>query len=187
MDPVEIFAAASGFLAVLLAVRNRVENWPVGIASCAVFVVVFAQARLYISLGLQLLYIGTSIFGWWSWRHRGPEGQTLPVRTLPLFPLALVFVGSILAVLPVGWLLSHSANPAPYWDAAIGTFTLVAMLLMARRFLPHWYFWTVANLLGMGLYARQGLYFTALLWASYQALCVAGMISWRKLLNARAR
>jgi nicotinamide mononucleotide transporter len=184
----EIVASCTGLVSNYLAVRNWPSNWPIGILSCAIYVVIFAQAGLSVSVVLQLVYIAMSLYGWMSWARQGPEGGTLPIRrSTPRALVAAFLLTSVSSVILGSLLARHSGNPAPYTDAAVGMFALTATAMMARRRIEHWWFWTIVNCLGVILYARMHLYLTALLWGSFQVLCVAGIYAWRRELNARPR
>ena len=75
----EIAANACNALSILLAGLNSVHTWWVGILGCALFGVVFYQARLYADVTLQLFFVVTSAVGWWQWRA-GRQGGAMPVR-----------------------------------------------------------------------------------------------------------
>ena len=51
--------AANGFylLAVGLAARNNIHNWPFGIIGCALFAALFYQVNLYAEVALMLFFI----------------------------------------------------------------------------------------------------------------------------------
>ena len=57
-----------------LAVFERIETFPFGIANNAFFLILFADARLFADAGLQLVYMALGAMGWWLWmtRSRGP-------------------------------------------------------------------------------------------------------------------
>ena len=49
----EVFAVVTGIATVALAARGHIANWPIGIVSSAVFLVVFLEAGLYADALLQ--------------------------------------------------------------------------------------------------------------------------------------
>ncbi len=57
MNTTEVLGFVTGALSVLLAVREHVMNWPVGIANNVFFLVVFWRSKLYADASLQLCYV----------------------------------------------------------------------------------------------------------------------------------
>ena len=53
----EALGFASGALCVWLVARQHIANWPLGIANCLLFVLLFTQAGLYADAGLQFVFI----------------------------------------------------------------------------------------------------------------------------------
>ena len=65
--PIEVAANGVTALSILLAGRNSVHTWWTGILGCALFALVFLEARLYADVALQGFFIATSALGWWYW------------------------------------------------------------------------------------------------------------------------
>ena len=53
----EILGFVTGAASVWLTVKSRINNFPVGIANSAFFLVLFATSRLWADSSLQVLYI----------------------------------------------------------------------------------------------------------------------------------
>jgi len=79
----EVFAVVTGIATVALAARGHIANWPIGIVSSAVFLVVFLEAGLYADTLLQALYVVLGFYGWWAWLYDGPKRTELPVSFAP--------------------------------------------------------------------------------------------------------
>ena len=76
--PANIFNAA----AIVLAMLNSIHTWWTSIVGCALFAIVFFEARLYADVTLQMFFIVASAVGWWSWLH-GNRGSELAVTSVP--------------------------------------------------------------------------------------------------------
>ncbi len=79
IDWTEVFGFVTGVLNVWLLARQKVWNWPIGLANNAAYLILFFRAGLYGDGGLQLLYITLGIYGWWTWARGGGNGTGLQV------------------------------------------------------------------------------------------------------------
>jgi nicotinamide mononucleotide transporter len=44
----------------------------------------------------------------------------------------------------------------------------------------NWWFWIVGDVLVIGLYIYKHLYLTSILYAFFLAMCIAGLMEWKK-------
>lgn len=180
MSWVEILGFATGALCVWLTVRRNVWTFPIGMANNVFFWVLFASAGLYADAWLQVVYLVLGAVGWYWWLHGG-EGRTkLGVRSAPrwVWPAAIVGVGVLTGTIYVV-LTSHTDSTVPQWDALTTGLSLVAQVLLNRKWIANWWFWIAADVIYVGLYAYKGLYLTAVLYALFLGLCVVGLRQWR--------
>ncbi|HEU4373284.1 MAG TPA: nicotinamide mononucleotide transporter family protein, partial [Telluria sp.] len=75
--PFELLAFALSVATVLLNIRQNHWAWGFAIISSAAYGVVFFDARLYGDMGLQIVFILVSVWGWYSWLHGGAQRQAL--------------------------------------------------------------------------------------------------------------
>lgn len=179
MSPLELVAAVSGLLAVWLIVRQDMRAWPFGILTGTLYIVIFAQARLYAGALLQVFYVGLQAYGWYSWRRGLGDGRRLPVSRASARLLALLVVLGAAGTAALGTALSRTDQALPYWDSFITAFSLVAQWMVARKLLENWVVWFVVDGIAVGVYVKMGLPFTAVLYAAYLWLAVAGWREWR--------
>lgn len=161
--------AANGFAtaSILLATRNNIHSWWTSIAGCALFVLLFFEARLYADVTLQFFFIMISAIGWWMWL-RGDAGAPLPIRHAPpVLLLAMGLVGLAVA-LGYGALLHRFTNAyAPFVDSTVLVLSVIGQLLLMRRLYETWFVWLLVNLVSVPLYLSRGLRLTAFLYACY--------------------
>ncbi|MFI6150771.1 nicotinamide riboside transporter PnuC [Streptomyces sp. NPDC051109] len=184
----EILGFATGALCVWLVARQHVANWPIGIANNIFFIVLFAQSGLYADAGLQIVFIALAAYGWWSWTHGGGPGtaEALPVRRTTRTEWAVLAAAGAVGVLGLTLLLSRvSDSTVPFWDALTTGLSLMATYGQCRKLVESWWLWIAADLVYIPLYAYKGLYLTSVLYAGFLALCVVGLLGWRRALPAR--
>ena len=44
----------------------------------------------------------------------------------------------------------------PFWDATMTILSIVAQVLMTRKYVENWILWIVINIISVGIYATQG-------------------------------
>lgn len=179
--PVEAAAVALGFAYILLAIRQRRACWLAGGLSTALYIVVFAEARLYLQAVLQVAYVALAVHGWRQWGRDEREGAGLRVRR-PGWRLhaTIVAATAILTVLSAPLLAAWSDSAAP-WADSLGTWaSLAATWLMIRKVAANWLWWIAVDAGLAALFASQGLFFTAILYGAFAALAVSGWLAWRR-------
>ncbi|MET9605764.1 nicotinamide riboside transporter PnuC [Streptomyces sp. NPDC006512] len=184
----EILGFATGAVCVWLVGRQHVANWPVGIANNVFFIVLFTQAGLYADAGLQIVFIALAAFGWWTWTHGGGPGTAgaLPVRRTTRAEWAWLIAAGAVGTTALTLLLDRvTDSTVPFWDALTTALSLMATYGQCRKRLESWWLWIAADLVYVPLYAYKGLYLTSVLYTGFLALCVAGLIGWRRTLPAR--
>lgn len=182
----EVLGFATGAVCVLLAVRQNVWTYPVGIANNVAFFGLFLGAGLYADMWLQVFYVGVAVHGWWSWLRGGPNRTHLRVQSAPRWgwpvAIAAVAIGTWVAYV---LLTSHTDSTVPVADGLTTSLSVVAQLMLNRKWLANWYVWITADVLYVGLYSYKGLYLTAVLYAGFIGLCLLGLRSWRQAYAAQ--
>jgi nicotinamide mononucleotide transporter len=179
----EILGFLTGAASVLLAVRQSAWTWPVGIANNIFFLILFWTAKLYADAILQIVYIVISIFGWWHW-VRGGAGHTelLIGRTTVRAGIVFVIVTTASTALLSAVLSRFTDSAVPLGDGVTTALSLTAQYMLSRKVLENWWVWMTADMIYIVLYCYKSLYLTAVLYALFFAMCIAGYTGWRKSL-----
>ncbi|MGS2615186.1 nicotinamide riboside transporter PnuC [Micromonospora sp. LZ34] len=180
----ELLGFATGVLNVWLVARQRIANWPVGIANVLLLMLLFRTAGLYADAGLQLVYVGLGLYGWWAWRYGGARRTRLTVSRTggrewwALAVAGVALTGGLWALLSRA---TYSTVPLP--DALTTALSLLATYGQTRKRVESWWLWITADLIYIPLYAYKGLYLTAVLYLVFLGLCVLGLREWRAALR----
>jgi nicotinamide mononucleotide transporter len=178
----EIGANAVNALSILLAARNSVHTWWIGIVGCALFGVVFFLSRLYADALLQLFFIGTSALGWWQWLAGGGEGEALPVTHVAWSRILLIMVAAVGVATGYGFVLWRFTDAfAPFVDSLILALSVTAQFLLMYRKYESWWFWLMVNTLCAVLFGVRGLWVTAGLYTAFWINAVFALVRWRGL------
>jgi nicotinamide mononucleotide transporter len=185
-DWLEALGFISGAWGVWLQVRENVWNWPIQLISSALYVVVFLNARLFSDASLNVLYVVLYLFGWYWWLRGGENRGELHIARVTL--RFVLLLAGLAAVSTAAWtaFLASIADSAPFLDALTTVLSLIALFLTARKLFESWHLWIFVNLVYIGLYVYKGLLLTAVLYAIFAGLSVAGLVNWRRLLRLQA-
>ena len=110
MLSLELVAVVLTLAAVYLTVRQIIWCWPLALISVALYARVFYDARLYADMGLQGLYFGLAVYGWWSWLHGGEDDGELEVSLTPPRTRAVALLVATLGGILLGQTLTRFTN-----------------------------------------------------------------------------
>lgn len=181
MGMTEVLGFITGALCVWLTVKENIWNWPIGIANSAFFLILFLQSRLFADSALQAVYIVLGFLGWYWWLHGGQNKTALPITRTSWrlwLILAVIAIGSTYGMTLY---LRHIQDAAPFWDALTTVLSLVAQYLLTKKKIENWFIWMTADVIYVWLYIYKQLYLTGGLYVIFFAMCVAGVLEWRRL------
>ncbi len=176
----ELAGAAAGFVYVLLAIRGRRSCWIAGGLSTALYLAVFAQARLYLQGALQGGYLVLAVYGWWAWRRDGAGATPVVRRASPRLQAALLVAVAAAAAMTVPALQAFTDAASPGLDAATTWGSIAATWLLARKYADNWLWWIVIDLAIAALAVAERLWLTAILYLAFTGLAALGFLRWRR-------
>ncbi len=177
----EIVGAVLGVLMVVANWRVNPVAWPLAITSSLLYGLVFAESALYGQAALQLVFIALAGWGWWQWL-RGGQGQVLHVRSMTARQRALAAAFALAGWPLLGLLLQAGTDSrVPFLDALPTTASLVAVVLLGRKFVENWPAWVFVNIVSVALFASQSLWPTTLLYVLFTIMALAGWRAWRRI------
>ena len=182
MSGLEAAAFILGVLNVLLLVRRSIWNYPFGIAMVGLYAFVFYEAKLYSDALLQLFFVVVQLYGWFHWARSRADAGEIRVELLSNTARVLILLAAAAAIAGWGTLMHRYTDAAlPYWDGSVAVLSVVAQILLARRYLENWVLWVVVDILSIGLYASRGLWLTLILYVIFLVLATWGLIEWQRV------
>ena len=183
MSALETIAVVLALAYVVLAMRQNRLCWVAAFVSALLYLVIFAEVKLYMEAGLQIIYAAMAFVGWVFW-GKDKTADTLPVTSRSWrFHLAAL-LGIAIGTWVSGSLLAAYTDAArPFVDAGTTVSAIVCTWMVTRKILENWLYWIVINAVSVWLFTDRGLSLTSGLFALYIGLSVAGYLSWRRTLT----
>ncbi|WAJ39796.1 nicotinamide riboside transporter PnuC [Pseudomonas sp. GOM7] len=187
MSWLELLAAGLGIISVWLTVRQNPWCWPIGLVMVLLYTWLFYDWRLYSNLLLQVLFAALQLYGWWQWTRGGERHEGRQVSMLPMPGVVRDLAAGVLGALLLGYAMATFTDAsAPWLDAALTAFSLVAQWWMAQKRAQCWVLWIVVDLCYVAFFIATDLYLTAVLYALFTLLAISGWLGWRKDLALRS-
>ncbi|MBO6051722.1 MAG: nicotinamide mononucleotide transporter [Bacteroidales bacterium] len=190
---IEYIGVAIGFVYLILEYKASFWLWTAGIIMSLFYIVIFYQSKFYADAGIYAYYLGANLYGIFEWKRHSRAGNgeddkvEMPITHTPkskILPLTLIGI----AIWAALWfLLSRlTDSPVPFGDSFTTALSVVAMYLLAKKHIEHWWLWVVVNLVSTALYAWKGLYAMTGFFAFYTLIAAMGYFKWRKEMRGQA-
>lgn len=203
---IEAMGIMFGLLCIWCASKEKTINYLFGLISVTLFSVIFFQIHLYASLLLQLFFFGANIYGWYIWSHQAHSNHALLyIRWLSLpkaimlalivatsIPLMAINIDRIFAsIMQIIAVVMQSmgikfqisdlqCDAFPFWDSVVMVLSIVAMILMIRKYVENWLLWIVIDAISVAIFVYQGVYAMALEYIILAAIALHSFCLWMK-------
>jgi nicotinamide mononucleotide transporter len=181
---IEIIGFVTGAACVYGVARQKLWNWPVGILNNIAFIILFLGAGLYGDTVLQVIFAIVGAYGWFNWvrGNKDTAGKDdLLIRDATRKEAIWGIAATAAATGIVGAILALETNSTVPWpDAFILAASLVATYGQAKKIFQQWYVWIIVDVVSVPLYFSKGLALTAILYVGFLALCIYGLIDWKR-------
>ena len=183
IDPLEFVGLIIGLLYLYLEYKANIWLWPVGVIMPLVYIVIFYHSKFYADMGIYIYYFFVSIYGWYIWSKSLKQTDEIMISHLPrryLVKLATIFLITFAVIAYV--LIRFTDSPVPYGDSFTTSLSILAMWMLAHKYIEQWLLWIVVNIVSTGLYFWKGLDTTAVLFIVYSIIPVFGYFKWKKMM-----
>ena len=182
LDPLELTGAVIGLLYLFLEYKANIWLWPVGVLMNIVYVIIFYQSEIYGDMGIYIYYFFASIYGWYIWKKATNQTEKILILHTPIKYIWKLIVAFILIFFVIAFVLIQLNSQVPYLDSLTTTLSILAMWMLAHKYIEQWLLWIVVNLVSIGLYSYKQLDITALLFIVYSIVPFFGYFKWRKIM-----
>ncbi|WP_121144752.1 nicotinamide riboside transporter PnuC [Orbus hercynius] len=203
---IECIGTVCGLLCIYFASIEKTINYVFGLLNVSLFAIIFFQINLYASLLLQIFFFAANIYGWYAWTRvtRDTQEMTLKTRWMSLpktllwlmvcmigISVLTLYIDAVFAALTDFTVLSLNrlglelqiphlyADAYPFWDSTMMILSIVAQILMTRKYVENWILWIGVNVISVVIFTMQGVYAMAIEYIILTFLAINGVRMWR--------
>ncbi len=180
-----IIASVTGVICVVLCGMGRVSNYLYGTINVILYAYIAWKAKYYGDVMLNLLYyLPTNFIGWAAWnKHINAETNVVYKKRMTIKQDIMLTIISIVSVAGYAYILRLLGGSLPIVDSMSTVFSVIAQILMIKRFMEQWVIWIVVDVVSVIMWiaalSTEGASIAVLLmWAVYLANAVIMFVKW---------
>jgi nicotinamide mononucleotide transporter len=186
----------TGLWCVILVAKGRIFNYYLGLANVIGYAYIAYGYQLWGEVMLNALYfLPMQFVGLWIWTRNKDAAvkDKVEVKFLTTDSRVIWFLMSIVATVMYGLWLQHLEDPVPFLDSASTVLSIIAMILMAWRYMEQWVLWIVVDIVSIVIWylvvLDKGTNDIAMLvmWSAYLINAVYGFLMWIKMYKAQEK
>jgi len=178
--PIELFAVAFGLASVWFMKKERVLTFPLGIVNVIIYVYICYKARLYAYAGINVFYAIMSVYGWYNWTRKDKRDKRIRIRECTKTELVLNALVLLIFFVILRFVLSrYTDSVVPTWDALTTAIYIIGQWLLSRKKIENWILWITGDVISVGLFAYEHLYFSSLQFLVFTIIATLGFLEWR--------
>lgn len=187
-----LISSLSGMLCVVLVAKGKISNYYFGIVQTATYAYISYGYSLYGEAMLNgLFYLPVQFIGLYMWSknrtQRSLRGEDVAVKRLSkkgwLVLILVAVVGSFL----YAELLRYIGGQAVRLDSAAVVLSIIAQILMLKRYAEQWALWIAVNVLSISLWVVTLLtqggndLNMVVMWSAFLVNSIYGYVNWIRL------
>tara|TARA_R110000796_G_scaffold164498_2_gene281353 strand:+ start:373 stop:963 length:591 start_codon:yes stop_codon:yes gene_type:complete len=186
MIAIEIIAAVTTLLCVILLRYKNFWGWPVSIIAAICYGILFFELELRGQFTIQIVFIIQSILGWISWKKDTSANKINKARNLFVFEAMLLITVFFLFI----WTRTESmwfgkeelflSDLIRSLDYYATTLALFATFLLIYKFKSSWIIWAITDVVLITLFGLQELWWSMGLYVILLGIAIKTAIDWRK-------
>ena len=202
----DILGFVTGILYLYWEYFANPKMWFAELIMPVIMVWLFFDKGLYADCAMNMYYFVIAIYGYVLWTRRRhtakpkkgeavsasksaqvKSGKGMPITHITPVKLAYsIVVFAALYGLIAFWLITCTDSNVPWLDAFTTALSIVAMWMLARKYVEQWLAWILVDAVSCGLYIYKGIPWSAARYAIYTAIAVFGYFKWLRLMNANS-
>lgn len=171
--------------------------WIANIIMPVIMFWVYLSRGLYADFVMNIYYFLITVYGFivWTRKSRGAKGtdgnvkkgSVIGITHIPVKWLLVALAAFLLIYAGIAsWLIFCTDSNVPYLDAFTTSLSIVAMWMLAHKYIEQWLAWILVDAVTVYLYLYKDIPFSALRYAAYTVIAFFGYAKWKRMMKAQA-
>lgn len=187
-----LISSLSGMLCVVLVAKGKISNYYFGIVQTATYAYISYGYSLYGEAMLNgLFYLPVQFIGLYMWSknrtQRSMRGEDVAVKRLSKKGWMVLILIAVVGSLLYAELLHYIGGQAVRLDSTAVVLSIIAQILMLKRYAEQWALWIAVNVLSISLWVvtliTQGGndLNMVVMWSAFLVNSIYGYVNWIRL------
>lgn len=188
----DVVGTVIGLVYLWLEYKASIWLWLAGVVMPIINGWLYYERGIYADCAIQVYYVLAAVYGYLAWKrtagNAAASSDTQGIRHVSWRPAlgilaAIMFIWGMLY-----WLLTNfTDSTVSVLDSFTTALCIVAMWMLAQKYIEQWLVWFVVDLLTVGLYFYKGIPFHGALYGFYTIMAIVGYRRWCQLAKAQQR
>ena len=181
----EVLGFVTGLCYLWYEYHASARLWIFSIIMPMIGMVLYFNKGIYADFAINIYYFLIAIYGYvaWTFNFSKKQKEELPISRIKLRAAVVCAVVAAVLWLGISYVLrTYTDSTVPYIDAFTTSLSIVAMWMLARKYVEQWLVWIMVDAVSAGLYFYKGIPFYGVLYAIYTAVAYFGYRRWLRLM-----
>lgn len=181
----EVIGFVTGLCYLWYEYHASARLWIFSIIMPLIGMVLYFNKGIYADFAINIYYFLIAIYGYvaWTFNFSKKQKEELPITKAQGSAIAICAVAAAVLWIVISYVLrTYTDSTVPYVDAFTTSLSIVAMWMLARKYVEQWLVWIVVDAVSAGLYLYKGIPFYCVLYAIYTAVAYFGYRRWLRLM-----
>ena len=177
----EVLGFVTGLCYLWYEYHASARLWIFSIIMPMIGMVLYFNKGIYADFAINIYYFLIAIYGYvaWTFNFSKKQKEELPISRIKLRAAVVCAVVAAVLWLGISYVLrTYTDSTVPYIDAFTTSLSIVAMWMLARKYVEQWLVWIVVDAVSAGLYLYKGIPFYCVLYAIYTVVAYFGYRRW---------
>ena len=188
-------ASLTGMLCVILVAKGKRSNYWIGIVNILFYAYLSWGNKFYGEVMLNLgWFLPMSFYGLYVWGKNATKESKDNVKILVMNARQRIILAiiSVISIIIYGFLLYKIKGNLPYVDSGTTVLQVIAMFIMARRYLEQWFLWILVDIgaifMWLTVFLDKGNDITILvMWSAFLVNALYGAFNWFRMYKEQQR